>query len=61
MNTTLQGESYEDKVYAYFSSLLDNDILPFAPKGSLKLPWNPILAKDSTYPIQEDWNISNAM
>ena len=28
MSTTLQGESYEDKVYAYFSSLLDNDILP---------------------------------
>ena len=28
---------------------------------SLKLPWNPILAKDSTYPIQEEWNISNAM
>lgn len=36
MNTTLQGESYEDKVYAYFSSLLDNDILPFAPKGQFK-------------------------
>ncbi len=34
MNTTLQGESYEDKVYAYFSSLLDNDILPFAPKDA---------------------------
>ena len=31
------------------------------PRGSLKLPWNPILAKDSTYPIQEEWNISNAM
>ena len=29
---------------------------------SLKVPWNnPILAKDSTYPIQEEWNISNAM
>ena len=30
--------------------------------SSLKVPWNnPILAKDSTYPIQEEWNISNAM
>ena len=28
---------------------------------SLKVPWNPILTKDSTYPIQEEWNISNAM
>lgn len=37
MNTTLQGESYEDKVYAYFSSLLDNDILPFAPKAYSKI------------------------
>lgn len=32
------------------------------PGRSLKVPWNnPILAKDSTYPIQEEWNISNAM
>ena len=31
-------------------------------RSSLKVPWNnPILAKDSTYPIQEEWNISNAM
>ena len=31
-------------------------------RRSLKVPWNnPILAKDSTYPIQEEWNISNAM
>ena len=30
-------------------------------RRSLKVPWNPILTKDSTYPIQEEWNISNAM
>ena len=42
---------------------IDSNFEKYNKKGSsLKVPWNnPILAKDSTYPIQEEWNISNAM
>lgn len=44
------------------NSLIDNEaIMNGLSWRSLKVPWNPILAKDSTYPIQEEWNISNAM
>ena len=48
--------------YARFAlSTIDSIGLQYE-RRSLKVPWNnPILAKDSTYPIQEEWNISNAM
>jgi hypothetical protein len=48
--------------FSHIFCIIDMDTKDKEPGRSLKVPWNnPILAKDSTYPIQEEWNISNAM
>ena len=58
------GEDFIDKVQKASGLNADEMTALCKPykRRSLKVPWNnPILAKDSTYPIQEEWNISNAM
>ncbi len=57
MNTTKIGTEFEDKVYDYFKSLLNEDQLPFAPQKHSKI-FKHKKYKCSSYSREIDFDIT---